>query len=77
MELTAEQILNYINFEEVTHRTTLGRLRRTGKTFRSRDVTREYGYLNALRDIKDAIELPAKNKEMEQAVKKWGETLTM
>lgn len=75
MELTTEQILNYIAFLEAKHRDNYAKLKTAGKTYRSRAVTQEISYLNALTDIKDAIEQPAKNEALSQAIKVFGEAL--
>ena len=56
MELIEKRILDYIDFMREEHRATLDQLTKEGKTYRSRSVARERGYLNALVDIADAIE---------------------
>ncbi|KKN21724.1 hypothetical protein LCGC14_0922640 [marine sediment metagenome] len=68
-------MIEYIEFLRKKHRATLDRLIVAGKTYRSRDVAREQGYLNALRDIEDAFNRPQKNAELKEAVGKWAEML--
>ncbi len=68
-------MIEYIEFERAKHRATLDRLIVKGKTYRSRDVAREQGYLNALRDIQDAIERPQKNAELTEVMRKFSEAL--
>ena len=69
MELTNAQILDYINFLEAKHRATREALLKEGKTYRSRFVAYESGYLNALRDVRDTINQPKRNEELGEALK--------
>ena len=75
MELTATQILDYIHFLNVKHRATLDRLYKEGKSYRSRDVAREQGYLNALQDLQDALEEPERARKLHEAISKLGAML--
>lgn len=71
MELTTEQILNYIKFLEAKSQDRYAKLRIEGASYRSRAVTLETGYLNALKAVKDAIERPQKNVQLEEAMTKF------
>ena len=66
-------MIEYIEFLRKKHRATLDRLYVEGKTYRSRFVARENGYLSALQDLQDAIEQPAKNEALQRAMKKFAE----
>lgn len=68
-------MIEYIEFLRTKHRATLDRLIVEDKTYRSRAVAIEHGYLCALRDIQDAIERPQKNAELTEAMRKFGEAL--
>jgi len=75
VELTTEQILNYIAFLEAKHRDAYAKLKTVGKSYRSRVVSLENGYINTLIDVKDAIEQPQKNAELQEAISKFAERL--
>ncbi|KKL22117.1 hypothetical protein LCGC14_2438640 [marine sediment metagenome] len=62
-------MLEYIESLAKPIRATRESLLRDGKTYRSRFVAFTNGYLAALRDMKDAIELPEKNRQLEEAMR--------
>lgn len=68
-----KSLLEYIGFLETNHRATRQAHLDEGKTYRSRFVAQESCYLNALRDIKDSIELPQKNAELRATMSKFAE----
>ena len=68
MNKIAEQILDYITFLEAKHRDSYAKLKTEGKSYRSRAVTLEIGYINALIDMKDAIEQPEKNRQLSEVM---------
>lgn len=65
----------YIEFLEAKHRATREAYLKEGKSYRSRDVAHENGYIHALHDILDAIDLPEKNRQLEETMKHFGERL--
>jgi hypothetical protein len=69
--LTTEVILAHIEREIAKHRATLDNLKQQGKTYRNRSTSFETGCLNTLRDLRDTIELPRKNAELEEAMKRF------
>jgi hypothetical protein len=75
VEIKELQILNFIDWLIAKHRATRQSALNAGKTYRSRDITRENGYLNALQDVKDAILQPQKNAELSDTLHKFGEML--
>ena len=68
-------MIEYIEFLATKHRATRDALLKEGKTYRSRFVAFENGYLNALNDLKDAMEQPRKNIELAETMKKFAERL--
>jgi hypothetical protein len=72
--LPAGQILSYIEEELEKHRATLFALKKEGKTYRSRNVAYLNGKINALADVKDVIEQPQKNVDLEEAMKRFDKT---
>lgn len=68
-------MIEFIEFLRTKHRATLHSLYDEGKTYRSRRVARELGYLSALIDIQDAIELPEKNRQLPETMKQFGKML--
>ena len=65
-------IWNYAKDLETEHRATRQSLIGKGKTYRSRDVAFENGYLHALLTILDEIERPEKNRQLEEAMARFG-----
>jgi len=61
-------VIEYIKFLEGKHRATRDALLKEGKTYRSRFVAQENGYLNALSEIRDAVELPQRNAELQKTM---------
>ena len=68
-------MLEFLEFLAEKSRATLKSLHKEGKTYRSRFVAHENGYLSAIRDIRDSLELPQKNAELREAMRKFGEAL--
>ena len=65
----------YIAFLATKHLATHDALLKKGKTYRSRSVAFENGYLMALRDIQDAIDQPEKNRQLNEAMTAFGKAL--
>lgn len=68
-------MIEYIQSLEAQHRATREKHLKDGRTYRSRFVAHENGYLQAIKDIKDAIELPEKNRQLEETMRRFGESL--
>ena len=68
-------MLEYLDFLDTKHRAILDNLKKQGKSYRSRAVALEQGYLMALADMEDAIRLPQKNAELREAMTAFGEKL--
>lgn len=68
------RILEYIEYLRNTHKSCRAILIQNGKTYRSYKVAFENGYLSALTDVKDAIERPERNRQVEEAMKRFGES---
>lgn len=65
----------YINFLRKKHRATQDSWIRQGKTYRSRFVAYENGYIQALRDVQDAIDQPEKNRQLSEVMVKFADRL--
>ena len=65
-------MLEYLELLGTKHRATLGAHIKDGKTYRSRFIAYERGYLMALADIEDLIRLPQKNAELQKAMAAFG-----
>ena len=50
------------------HRATRSKLLLEGKTYRSRLIAFENGYLNCLKDIEDYIRKPSRERELREAL---------
>ena len=75
MELTARQITDWIDCELERHRATRQALLAEGKTYRSRFVAQENGAINALQNVRNTVELPRRNAELQEGMRKFGESL--
>lgn len=68
-------MLEYLDFLDTKHRAILDNLKRQGKSYRSRAVAFERGYLMALADMEDNIRLPQKNAELRETMSKFAERI--
>lgn len=66
--LSAEQILGYIKYLEGKHRATLETLKNEGKTYRTRDVTKEIACLNILLELQEVIIEPQRAEDLRKAL---------
>jgi len=68
-------VKEYIKWLENKHRATREAYLKEGKSYRSRGIAHENGYIHALHDILDAIDLPEKNRQLEETMRKFSEGL--
>ena len=70
-----EQLVTYLMGKVERHKQERRNLITGGKSYRSRYVAYQNGYISALLEIIDTLELPKRNAKLTEAMRNWEESL--